>query len=79
VSSEPDTKTAAGPLNGLDRLRALLGAGGCYAQAVCAVAANEIEHLRAQVASLKIELEGAAHNRFYDQRDAYFEGREDGR
>ena len=33
-------------------------------------AANEIERLR-------VELEGAAHNRFFDQRDAYFEGKRD--
>ena len=33
-------------------------------------AANEIERLRA-------DLDGAAHNRFFDQRDAYFEGLKD--
>ncbi len=34
----------------------------------------EIERLRNEVASLRTDIEGAAHNRFYDQRDAYFEG-----
>ncbi len=31
------------------------------------------------LASLKAEVDGAAHNRFYDQRDGYFEGLRDGK
>ena len=40
---------------------------------------KEIERLRDHVAALSAELDGAASNRFYDQRDAYFEGVKDGR
>ena len=39
---------------------------------LCQAAANMIESLAADV-------EGAAHNRFYDQADAYFEGVKDQR
>jgi hypothetical protein len=47
--------------------------------------AHEVEALTAAIAALdevdalKIDLEGASHNRFYDQRDAYFEGLSDGK
>ncbi len=39
----------------------------------------EIERLREENAGLRAELDGARHNTFYDQRDAYFEGRKDER
>lgn len=42
------------------------------------LAASEIETLREEVKSLRIELERAAHNRFFDHRDGYFEGLKDG-
>jgi hypothetical protein len=37
----------------------------------------ENARLRAEVESLRADLDGAAHNRFFDQRDAYFEGLKD--
>lgn len=37
---------------------------------------NEYED---HLASLKAEIDGAALNRFYDQRDGYFEGLADGK
>jgi hypothetical protein len=40
-------------------------------------AAGEIERLMEIADSLGKDLEGAIHNRFYDQADAYFEGRKD--
>jgi hypothetical protein len=47
--------------------------------ALAHTSANEIERLSEIVGSLRADLEGAAHNRFYDQRDAYFDGVDDGR
>ena len=38
---------------------------------------DEIANLLDEIASLKADIEGAAHNRFYDQRDGYFEGLRD--
>lgn len=38
---------------------------------------EQLYELRDEVDQLRIELEGAAHNRQFDQRDAYFEGCED--
>lgn len=43
------------------------------------IALGEIKRLRDEIASLRADVDGAAHNRFYDQRDAYFEGLKDGK
>lgn len=51
--------------------------------AMCRSAADDIERLVEMLgeaeARHRIELQGAADNRFYDQRDAYFEGLADGK
>lgn len=43
------------------------------------IAAGLISNMRDEIASMKCDLEGAAHNRFYDQAEGYFEGLEDGK
>lgn len=63
---------------------ARLRAADCsWDQAVLVVlahtAANEIERLTEMAAELQTQLQGAIDNSFYDQRDAYFEGKEEGR
>lgn len=42
-------------------------------------AASEIEHMCGVVVSLQADLEGAIDNQFFDKRDAYFEGVNDGK
>ena len=42
-------------------------------------AADLIDQLREEIADLKAQVEGASHNRFYDQRDGYYEGLRDGK
>lgn len=55
----------------------LSSADHCPARDV--IAAGLIANMREEINSLKTDLEGAAHNRFYDQADAYFEGVKDER
>lgn len=47
--------------------------------ALAHTAANEIERLTEMAGDLQAQLQGAIDNSFYDQRDAYFDGKEEGR
>lgn len=63
----------------VEQLRSLGAcAPGCNGR--CAICPDEVARQAAdEIERLRAELNGAAHNRFYDQRDGYFEGVEDGK